>query len=68
MIELVKPEDRPSLSELAGARTQGLACPECGCLDFRVATTWRNRDGTIRRQRKCRHCGYGVNTSERVEE
>jgi hypothetical protein len=40
------------------------ACRRCGCCDFRVVTTWRLRDGTIRRQRVCRHCGQDSYTSE----
>jgi len=41
----------------------GLGCPKCGCLDWRVSSTWGAR-GAIRRRRVCRHCGYEISTSE----
>jgi transcriptional regulator NrdR family protein len=42
----------------------GLFCPDCGCAHFIV---WRTRPipRGIRRERRCRHCGRTVITTER---
>jgi len=45
----------------------GLICRRCGCRDFRVEKTDRRPDGSIRRLRKCRHCGYPLRTVERPD-
>jgi len=61
------PHLRPSLAELS--RGDGpRECPHCGCRDYRVVSTWRNNDGTVRRRRVCRHCGQDeFISSERPE-
>ena len=43
----------------------GLECSECGCRDFYVLQTRRQRN-SIWRLRKCRHCGKEVRTRERI--
>lgn len=42
----------------------GIACPKCGCRDFRVIYT-RPRDRMIERRRECRHCGRRITTYEK---
>ena len=69
MIALVKPEDRPSLSELAGK--SGPVCPYCGCRHFIVPSTWQVASPTIfaKRQRVCRNCKkFVINTKEVPDE
>jgi hypothetical protein len=62
------PAERPSAGEVAYGKGTGIPpCPECGCRDFRVINTWYNADGTIRRLRKCRHCGRPFHSSEVIE-
>ena len=55
------------LSELRQqtASSGGLACPACGCCDWRVRNTERLA-GQIRRYRVCRHCGRVRRTVERA--
>lgn len=48
---------------LLGEGDGGLKCPQCQCRDFRVSNTWK-QGKYIKRLRKCRHCGYPVNTCE----
>ncbi|NQT12906.1 MAG: transposase [Planctomycetes bacterium] len=43
-------------------------CPGCGKRLFYVTTTWENKDGTIRRLRKCSACGHVANSSEVFDE
>lgn len=64
--------DRPrkSLAQMAAEAqkesTEGkLVCPHCGCVDFRVTNT-SVVNGFRKRLRRCRHCGYPVNTIEFV--
>lgn len=55
------------LSELQKQeREGGLACPDCGCKDFRAANTVRIAGG-IRRYKVCRHCGRRIRTREKIE-
>lgn len=66
----IPPKDRPSLAELKGGQPEGRVqhCPACGRRLFYVMQTWTNKDGTIRRQRKCSMCGHVVNSSETFDE
>lgn len=64
--------DRPrkSLAQMAEEAqresTSGkIVCPHCGCVDFRTTNT-KVVDGFRKRLRRCRHCGYPVNTIEFV--
>jgi transcriptional regulator NrdR family protein len=43
-----------------------MACRSCGCRDLRVVWTYRAVDGSIRRRRRCRHCGTESTTVERT--
>jgi hypothetical protein len=63
--------DRPApitLSELRWRTPDGpeggLKCPKCECRHLPVYYT-RHVDGTVRRVRRCRHCGYELTTRER---
>lgn len=42
----------------------GIACPKCGCRDWRVRNTQPTTD-SIRRYRVCRHCGHTRRTVEK---
>ncbi len=55
-----------SLSEIAAraATPAGIACPKCGCPEWRVTHT-RPQEGFIRRRRVCDHCDHAISTSER---
>ncbi len=44
---------------------KGIACPKCGCRDWRVRNTQPITEG-IRRYRICRHCGHTRRTVERT--
>lgn len=55
MTESTGPDERPTEA--------GLACPACGCHDWRVVKTKRD-DGAIIRRRECRHCGMRISTIE----
>ncbi len=48
---------------LEAAAQNGIACPKCGCRDWRVASTRRD-EGAIRRYRVCRYCGEHKTTFE----
>lgn len=41
-----------------------MRCRDCACRDLRVVWTYRAVDGTIRRRRRCRHCGAETTTVE----
>lgn len=43
----------------------GLECRDCGCTHWHTIQT-RQRPKFIYRQKKCRHCGKVVSTSERI--
>lgn len=43
----------------------GIACPKCGCRDFRVIETSRIKDAMTRR-RSCRRCGRRITTREKL--
>jgi len=43
-----------------------MACSRCWCRDLRVIWTYRAVDGSIRRRRRCRHCGLEATTVERT--
>lgn len=66
------------LRDLAGLNKKGLRCPKCGCTHFidpdgpgyrralEVVNT-RDKKNYIRRQRRCRNCGYEMVTVEKIE-
>lgn len=56
------------LSELQNViqTERGIACRRCGCRDLRVVYTRPQRDGSILRLRRCRHCGNRFPTFERT--
>ena len=64
------PRKKKTLAQLAAeaqkeTHSGKLVCPECACEDFRVTHT-DVLDGYRKRLRRCRHCGYPVNTVEFV--
>lgn len=63
------PHLRPSLGdyEQQARGAGGLVCAKCGCRHFLTPSTWRLKDGTVRRLRVCRHCGQPINTTEHVD-
>ena len=54
------------LSALQYGSKTGLACPKCGCRDFRTVKTWRII-GAVRRARVCRHCGWKGRSIEQID-
>ncbi len=42
----------------AEVRADGMACPNCGCRHFETVT--EKVGETVRRVRRCRHCGRPV--------
>ncbi len=52
------------LAQKATGQGDGWCCPDCGRRHLRVTNVWTNRDGTKRRLKKCRNCGYPVRLSE----
>lgn len=50
-----------------GEEKRGFVCRRCGCRHFNVVKTERREDGSIRRLRKCRHCGWPLKTIEAPE-
>lgn len=65
-----KQRKKKSLAQLAAEAQENshegkLVCPDCGCQDFRVTHTIP-ADGYRKRLRRCRHCGYPINTVEFV--
>lgn len=70
---MVRPEDRKTCEELAcnANSGRGIACPNCGCSDFRIPHTWHVLTPGVfaKRQRLCRHCGEVVyNTKEIIDD
>ena len=55
---------RVRLSEKQHHRDGGLECRLCGCRHFNVIWIRHRPDGTIRRRRQCRHCGWQLTTTE----
>lgn len=62
----MKPEERPSLSQLAAASNRNpWECVRCGCRDWRVDNSYMcDTDKTRHRRRVCRHCGNVMMTYE----
>ena len=58
--------EHKSLAEYAAEAgdDRGIQCPKCDCRHFRTVRT-TPRDGRIRREKTCRHCGYKVVTVEK---
>jgi transcriptional regulator NrdR family protein len=55
---MIPPHERPTARELAsGGTSHQWSCRRCGCKDTRVANTWVQEGGAIRRKRVCRNCG-----------
>ena len=50
----------------AAGQSGRLACPKCGCQDFR---TYGTRDGHVQtfRYKACRHCGHKILTAQDPE-
>ena len=46
-------------------KSTGLACPRCGCRHLPVIRTKPRDDGTIVRERQCRHCGKRLKSIEK---
>lgn len=42
----------------------GLRCRKCNCADLRVVHTRPAPKNKVRRERRCRHCGYTFWTTE----
>lgn len=65
----MKAKPQMSLAEMA-ARAAGvgrLACPRCGCRDFRTYKTQQGHVVTFR-YRACRHCGHKMLTQQSPEQ
>ena len=43
-----------------------MLCPRCGNCPVRVTETRETEGNTIRRRRKCVHCGYAFTTYEKI--
>jgi len=56
--------DDEALAKMGGASPLGIPCPDCGCKDWRTYRTVRQQ-GSIRREKKCRHCGFTTHTVEK---
>ena len=62
---------RKTLEEMAkeaaaGSTGGSLICPQCECRDFRISNTWITAGGLRKRLRRCRNCGYPINSIEFV--
>lgn len=55
--------DEPEQLPEKPAEPLGIKCPNCHCTDLRVTRTVR-REGSIRRERRCRHCHREFITTE----
>ena len=62
----MKPEDRPSASEVAGTGQRGIRCPECHAAGEWSVYYTRQIPGGVRRVRHCRKCGQKTVTIERL--
>jgi len=67
----MKPEDRPTAEQKqaeADARVGGVACPHCGCKDFKSPHGWNVKEVGVfkKRQKVCRHCGKWVCNSREI--
>lgn len=67
-----EPPEPKSLAEMAAESRAGspfgIACPRCGCIQFRSGLGVRNTrkvEGAIKRYRVCRTCGKTWTTFER---
>lgn len=54
---------RKVYGEAAAEYTDGISCEDCGCRHSYVIRTERIGD-TVRRTRRCRHCGRTFYTTE----
>lgn len=64
-----KPVVEKSLAEWAADACgdgQGIKCPDCGCPHWYTRRTIKVA-GMVKRERRCRHCGYPMTTFERPE-
>lgn len=60
---------RVSMSELAAVARSQVACPRCGCVDFRVYGVKRYDSSTLAmRYKECRNCGHKLITMTRTDE
>jgi predicted nucleic-acid-binding Zn-ribbon protein len=58
-----------TLAEMAALASgvKGVACPKCGCQDFRTYKTIQGAEVTFR-YKSCRHCGHRVLTTSQTSE
>lgn len=58
-----------TLAEMASLAAGGgkLACPRCGCADFRTYKTIQGHVATFR-YKSCRHCGHRFLTTQAPEQ
>ena len=65
---MAKGKEPRSLSDMAAeAAGDGVACPDCGCRDWRTYRTIRGNRATFR-YKACRHCGKKVYTTSQTAE
>ena len=64
---MCEPKSLSQMRREALAKDGPPTCPGCGCTNVRVTNTWRLRDGTIRRLKRCRHCGWVTHTTETAD-
>ncbi|HPY76665.1 MAG TPA: ogr/Delta-like zinc finger family protein [Anaerohalosphaeraceae bacterium] len=55
------------MTETSTTKTKGIACPKCGCKDWKVTDTRVFSHNKIRRYRQCRNCGRKIRTVEKIE-
>lgn len=62
------PDERPTAEELRSGGKGTIACPNCGCQDFRSGRATALPSGATKRYEYCRHCGKGVVTKQPPKE
>lgn len=59
-------EEMAARAAAKSASLYRLACPRCGCSDFRTYKTIRGQSATFR-YKACRHCGHKLLTTQPAE-
>jgi DNA-directed RNA polymerase subunit RPC12/RpoP len=65
----MKRKEPMTLAEMAAraAGSTGIACPKCGCRDFRTYGG-KNGESTRFHYKACRHCGHRILTASKTTE
>lgn len=64
-VELARREVGVGEPQINPERAAGIECPDCGCAHWFTIQT-RQRPKFVYRQKRCRHCGRVVSTTERI--